>query len=743
MKLQEKIKNYWHMPTKVFAFYKFLLKNRNIEVKNDLYCWIEEVEKIKDLTLEEEELLKKIILGIDKYQEEFTLNNLFLLTKDTYKSHYKDRYVLLKYSPFVTYYDAWNIFYEQSRGVVIDLEKLHVATASLKKFYNLEEKEETSTAVVFEKIQNAKNEVVKYDKVDGSNVNVSYKDELLVTTPGDFASNQAKKSKRKLLEEKSSFLDDLRTKMNHLTFIFEYVAPDNRIVVKYEKEELVLLHVVNSENGMVLPYEEVLNYAKKYGFTMCSIEEKSMDEILKDRNNKEKYKSNEKEGWVIRIDDEKETFFVKLKCSDYVDMHKMVSDYVSPRYVLSSILDETFDDKISLIENEKIKKIAQRIADKIYDFSVEKKSDLMKAYNSIDKNIWIDDEKIEKQRKINEFIKKETEDYENKEKISKFLIGFSKGKTENPKEETVLKASKLLTNKQMDLEKLSELDSYKSLVNNKTKKLLSEIKKAVKTFVYEGKTEKEFEKLLNEFFSEYKNLPSEVEDLEAWLEKLKKDKKLKDKLTNAKRENLSTKNLKISNFLKKEKEVEQKLIELNGLIKKELYEYFFFGKHKNKYQMYFDQSLIANQNILDILSEKEEFEKYAKSFFEKENGAVFNSILKEYYIQLRGLMPENSYPIAKSIWEKLDDDLKDQKDFYKEKGIFDMYLYKNVEDHFKTYLEEMFLMKENEKLDYLNKLDLTSKIKIILSNSNKKDGYFSLDFSFFEEEIKETAIEEN
>jgi len=49
-------------------------------------------------------------------------------------------YLILRYRPEVVFYDLWNEFYMETRGVVIDIDKMELISCPYRKFFNLNEK---------------------------------------------------------------------------------------------------------------------------------------------------------------------------------------------------------------------------------------------------------------------------------------------------------------------------------------------------------------------------------------------------------------------------------------------------------------------------------------------------------------------------------------------------------------------------------------------------------------------------
>ena len=118
----------------------------------------------------------------------------------------------------------------------------------------------------------------------------------------------------------------------------------------------------------------MLDYAKKYNVkTTTLFVDKTLDEIMESLDD---YKSNEKEGFVLNIDN----FMVKIKYNDYVAMHKILSQISSINLIIKAIGDGIFDDFISKIPTSYKQRVLD-VANKIFKYMSLIKTDIEKYYN--------------------------------------------------------------------------------------------------------------------------------------------------------------------------------------------------------------------------------------------------------------------------------------------------------------------------------------------------------------------------
>ena len=134
------------------------------------------------------------------------------------------------YSEVVQYNELWDDITLQTRGLVTD-DKGKIVGRPWKKFFNLEEGKHTPTTY-FD----------VYSKLDGSlGVLFNYQDEWILVTRGSFTSEQSIKG----MEMLSKY--DYNRLNKGYTYLFEILYDENRIVCKYDFEDIVLLGINETE----------------------------------------------------------------------------------------------------------------------------------------------------------------------------------------------------------------------------------------------------------------------------------------------------------------------------------------------------------------------------------------------------------------------------------------------------------------------------------------------------------------
>ena len=286
-------------------------------------------------------------------------------------------------------YENVNSIYRECRSLVIDLKDEAIVLAPFRKFFNLNEVPENDMAIVEEEIRNAKN--VEFSvKLDGSMQSFRYYNGEIVSS-GSQALDVCNSWR---LQDGNAYLTDGHKRMiqenDHLTFIFEYISEANVNVVAYDRDMdgLHLIGARNMWNGEQFPYHELQFYGKHYGVKVTSVESVTMQDVMKLVEEK---RSDEFEGWVLNVDEH----MVKIKCNDYVKIHRVLSAISSVNVIIESIAHETYDDlyaKIPIGHKERVNKVAN----KIFDYMKQTNHMIDEIYNQAPKDdrktfmLWIE-----------------------------------------------------------------------------------------------------------------------------------------------------------------------------------------------------------------------------------------------------------------------------------------------------------------------------------------------------------------
>lgn len=361
------------------------------------------------MTLREkmEEIYRSNDFGLykKKYSEDINCMKALFLESIAYASNMQEgRFVIFKYGAEVSYYDLWNEFYMETRGVVIDMENLKLVSSPYRKFFNFNEKEMTSPKQIQTLIERAYSVEVQ-NKEDGSMVSVSrYEDELIVSTPGLLASEQAKWARAFLLK---THMDFLKAMPNFTTFIFEAIYPDNRIVIDYMGDEkMVLTGARDNQTGQYLSRSIIEDYAHTYDIPLPTLEDKSLDQLLLESKDKTLHPADKKEGWVITVRTEDETVLFKVKCEDYCEIHRVIGVANSPKVVFEHIVKDSYDDFISKVPDI-VKPLVEKVAEVIYSHIQQVKAEANLVFASFPEEIRFTQSEMEKSSQLKLFVKEQ------------------------------------------------------------------------------------------------------------------------------------------------------------------------------------------------------------------------------------------------------------------------------------------------------------------------------------------------
>ena len=211
------------------------------------------------------------------------------------------------YSEKVQYESLWDKITLMCRGLVTNSNG-DIVGRPFKKFFNMEEGKHTTTS-----------EFDVYDKMDGSlGILFYYDDQWVLATRGSFTSEQSIKGFDLL--QKYDY-DKLH---KDYTYLFEIIYGDNRIVVQYDFEDLVLLGMINTntENEVDLHSEGVdlrlKNLIQNIGFRVV----KKYDGITDFTTLKNIIKDDE-EGYVVKFSNGDR---IKIKGVEYLRLHKIMTN---------------------------------------------------------------------------------------------------------------------------------------------------------------------------------------------------------------------------------------------------------------------------------------------------------------------------------------------------------------------------------------------------------------------------------
>jgi RNA ligase len=201
------------------------------------------------------------------------------------------------YSEKVQFENLWDEVTLMCRGLVTD-NNGDIVAIPFQKFFNIEENRFTPTEN-FE----------VYEKMDGSlGIVFWYQGQWVVATRGSFTSDQAIKA-TEILEK---YNKDIM--FRHLTFCFEIIYPENRIVLDYGDDEKLVLLGTFDKDGKEVDCE----IWSQWGFDVV----KKYDGI-KDFKELKGMIKDDQEGFVVKFTNGDR---IKVKGVEYLRLHKIMTN---------------------------------------------------------------------------------------------------------------------------------------------------------------------------------------------------------------------------------------------------------------------------------------------------------------------------------------------------------------------------------------------------------------------------------
>ena len=243
------------------------------------------------------------------------------------------------YTEKVQYENLWDEVTLMCRGLVTDDTGDIVATP-FQKFFNIEEGKFEPT----EKFE-------VYEKMDGSlGIVFWYRGQWVVATRGSFTSDQANKAREILKKYNTDIM------FRHLTFCFEIIYPENRIVLDYGNDEKLVLLGTFDKNGKEMDVE----IWSQWGFDVV----KKYDGI-KDFKELKAMVKDDQEGFVVKFTNGDR---VKVKGVEYLRLHKIMTN-MSTTAVWECLKNgEDIETLLKDVPDEFYKKIKDYVRDLRYGF---------------------------------------------------------------------------------------------------------------------------------------------------------------------------------------------------------------------------------------------------------------------------------------------------------------------------------------------------------------------------------------
>jgi RNA ligase len=231
------------------------------------------------------------------------INHPHVLTKR------RDGLVIFNYDHGCTYDKAWDDITMQARGLILEEATGEVIFRNMRKFFNLNEIEETR----YENLPTIG--FTATEKLDGYlGCAFKWRDLWHVATRGSFDSEMAQWAT-------PWFRANVRTDAMDPEYSYHFeIIYSRKIVISYDFEGLVLLTAVHKETGAEMPYRQLVLDGKSMGVRVAPLMPQ-FESVLKLAEYVKGLPSN-REGCVVTFSS---GLKVKIKGEEYCRIHKIVS----------------------------------------------------------------------------------------------------------------------------------------------------------------------------------------------------------------------------------------------------------------------------------------------------------------------------------------------------------------------------------------------------------------------------------
>lgn len=272
---------------------------------------------------------------------------------------------IYNYTRLAQFESVWNEVTLLTRGLILDA-NMDIVSRPFVKFFNIEQHKPEEIPVLPFRV---------FEKMDGSLGVLYWLDgKPFIASRGSFDSDQARHANKVFYEKYSHTFDKL---LKNVTYLFEIIYPENRIVVDYEgKDDLVLLAMIDNVTGKDIELPDI-------GFELV----KEYDGV-NDLTQLRAVQESNREGFIILFSN---GFRVKMKFEEYCRLHSIVTnvsniivwEYLRDGKSFEELLERTPDefdafvkttekelrDKFSAIEEVhlvELKKIRKAVAELVF-----------------------------------------------------------------------------------------------------------------------------------------------------------------------------------------------------------------------------------------------------------------------------------------------------------------------------------------------------------------------------------------
>lgn len=272
---------------------------------------------------------------------------------------------ILNYTEKAQFDGLWNDVTSQCRGLIVNSHDKVIARP-YDKFHNYSDADN----------QYLDSPATITDKMDGSlGIYWEYNGDYGIATRGSFTSDQALHGTYLMKTRYKSFLNEMGA---DLTYLFEIIYPENRIVLNYGFDDLVLLGARDIQEGYTVPPESLTEWR---GRRTTTFRYKTLREAL------EAPQRVNAEGYVVSFPHNEHR--IKIKQADYIALHKIVTGLTKRRVWENMKAGKTLEEMCGIVPDEWhdwLKKVYKEIVMNFRVHEVSIDSDYRQIRKQLDKD---------------------------------------------------------------------------------------------------------------------------------------------------------------------------------------------------------------------------------------------------------------------------------------------------------------------------------------------------------------------
>ncbi|MCI5149766.1 MAG: hypothetical protein D3916_10340 [Candidatus Electrothrix sp. MAN1_4] len=218
--------------------------------------------------------------------------------------------------------NGWNDFNRQCRGTILDIKHRSIVAHPFDKFFNVDSHPETKYDIL--PFSNGYEISVKYD---GSMVTAfSNENEVEFATRSSFHNFQTEMA-GKIFRKSLGRLKEVD--FTRYTPVFELVAPENHLIVRYDDSKMILIGVRDLQENKMLNYSWISEFAQTYGLIPPKLLEKEFSFVYDIAMTGDNHEIEE--GWVVRF---RNGLYVKLKTWQYLAHRQIQKQHLDKQHLI-------------------------------------------------------------------------------------------------------------------------------------------------------------------------------------------------------------------------------------------------------------------------------------------------------------------------------------------------------------------------------------------------------------------------